>query len=52
MNQKKNLEESVEKIRSLHRQMSTDPGIRREMDEESRKLNTFDSKDLLKPFTV
>ncbi len=51
MNQE-NLEESVEMIKGLHRKMSTDPNMKRKMDEESRRLSTFDSKDLLKPFTV
>jgi hypothetical protein len=52
MDQEDNLEESIKMIKSLHRKMSTDLDMRREMDEESRKLSTFDSKDLLKPFTV
>ena len=52
MNRKEELEESIAIIKGLHRKMSTDRKIIREMDEESRKLSTFDSKDLLKPFTV
>jgi len=52
MDRRKELEESIAIIKSLHQKMSTDQETIREMDEESRRLSAFDSKDLLKPFTV